>query len=178
MVVPRWSLLCTPGPHSMLVENRSFSLREQRTLCGALNLRQHEIASSYTCDWPTRKCSTHPIIITIKRPYFNNRLRPKFVLFPLFRTTFAHTTLSWVRGNGRDRLFPDGTAIFLKKYLRKHWTGSGENSKIILSATLVFTIYLQKTASIQPRSSLSKFPTTCNYTYHMKERRIYTSSAR
>ena len=97
-------LFCAPpGPHSMLVENRSFFLKEQRTLCGALNLRQHEIASSYTCDWPTRKCSTHPIIMTIKRPYFNNRLRPKFVLFRSFLTTFAHTTLSWVRGNGRDR---------------------------------------------------------------------------
>ena len=103
MVVPCWSLLCNPGPHSMLVENRSFSLREQRTLCGALNLRQHEIASSYTCDWPTHKCSTHPTIITQKRPYVNNRLRPKFVLFPSFLTTFAHTTLNGVRGNGRDR---------------------------------------------------------------------------
>ena len=142
MVVPRWSLLCTPGPHSMLVENRSFSLREQRTLCGALNLRQHEIASSYTCDWPTRKCSTHPTIITLKRPYVSNRLRPTFVLFPSFLTTFAHTTLSWVRGNGRDRFSLIERPSFLKKYLRKHWTRSGENRKIILSVPYIWMSFL------------------------------------
>ena len=79
--VPRISFLPTPGPHTMLPDNSSFSLEKHRKLCLALNLRHDQFASSYTCDWPTRKCSTHSTIVQKNRPYVKNRLRPKLVLF-------------------------------------------------------------------------------------------------
>ena len=47
--------MCTPGPHSMLDENKSFSLKETRNLREAPSVRQDDIASSHTCDRPTRK---------------------------------------------------------------------------------------------------------------------------
>ena len=50
VVVPHSSLLLTPGPHPMLLENNSFSLIVQRKLWEALSLRQHVIVLSYMCD--------------------------------------------------------------------------------------------------------------------------------
>ena len=49
-----------------------------------------------------------------------------------------------------------------------------------LVKSFVTSIYLQKSASIQPRTSLSKFPTTCKRMYmcYNLETRIYVQSAR
>ena len=125
MVVSQWSFSCTPGPHSMLVENSWFPLEEQRKMCGALCLRQHETARSYLSDSPTRKSSTHSTIITRNRSYVNHRLRPKFFILSSFCKTFACTTLNGVRGNGRDQFSlkerPSVIEELLKKTLNGVW---------------------------------------------------------
>ena len=143
MVVHNWSVLCTRGPHSMLLENSSCSSEKQRTLGDALS--RHEIAFSCTYEWPTRKCSTHPTIITTKRPYVF------FLFFLFFRNDrmliigcvqnlccfdhfWLHSLTQHWAGSGEMAVidFPWWNGhLFLKKYLRKHWTGSGENRKII-----------------------------------------------
>ena len=124
MVVSQWSFSCTPGPHSMLVENSWFPLEEQRKMCGALCLRQ-QTARSYLSDSPTRKSSTHSTIITRNRSYVNHRLRSKIVILSLFCKTFACTTLNGVRGNGRDQFSlterPSVIEELLKKTLNGVW---------------------------------------------------------
>ena len=123
MVVSQWSFSCTPGPHSMLVENSWFPLEEQRKMCGALCLRQHETARSYLSDSPTRKSSTHSTIITRNRSYVNHRLRPKIFILSSFCKTFAYTTLNGVRGNGRDRFSLMERPYFFEEILKKILNG-------------------------------------------------------
>ena len=118
MVVSQWSFSCTPGPHSMLVENSWFPLEEQRKMCGALCLRQ-QTARSYLSDSPTRKSSTHSTIITRNRSYVNHRLRPKIFILSSFCNTFAYTTLNGVRGNGRDQFSLTERPSVIEELLKK-----------------------------------------------------------
>ena len=116
VVVPHSSLLLTPGPHPMLLENNSFSLIVQRKLWEALSLRQHVIVLSYMCDrW---RVNLEQILSWKTKNAICWKTRAsKFWCHYHHITYVLWFNIEWGPGEWKLLIFPKGTACCVLKIL-------------------------------------------------------------